>query len=152
MGESLHAPHVLEYTYTRSVGPVIGAYLGGLRDGRLLGIRSQSAGVLCPPVEYDPATSATLGIDDLVDVGPEGTVTTWTWAEQPREGQPLGRPFAWALIRPDGADTALLHVVDTGAAGVGGMATGMRVRARFAAEADRTGDIADLICFEPVEG
>ena len=28
------ADHVLEYPYVRSVGPVVGAFLTGLRDGR----------------------------------------------------------------------------------------------------------------------
>ncbi len=36
---SLHTPHVLEYPYTRSVGPVIGRFLTGLRDGKIEGIR-----------------------------------------------------------------------------------------------------------------
>ena len=35
--EVLRAPHVLEYPYVRSVGPVIGAFLTGLREGRILG-------------------------------------------------------------------------------------------------------------------
>ncbi|MCL2557723.1 MAG: ABC transporter permease [Treponema sp.] len=34
----------------------------------------------------------------------------------PRAGHPLDRPFAWATIKLDGADTSLVHVVDAGAA------------------------------------
>ena len=30
----LRAGHVLEYAYTRSTGPVVGAFLTGLRDRR----------------------------------------------------------------------------------------------------------------------
>ena len=41
--EVLRAPHVLEYPYVRSVGPVIGAFLTGLRDGRILGATSHDA-------------------------------------------------------------------------------------------------------------
>ena len=63
----------------------------------------------------------------------------------PLDGQPLDRPFAWALIRLDGADTAMLHAVDAGSAA--SMRTGMRVRARWAA--DRVGSIRDIACFEP---
>ena len=63
----------------------------------------------------------------------------------PLPGQPLDRPFGWALIRLDGADTALLHAVDAGSADA--MRTGMRVRPRWAAE--RVGSIRDLACFEP---
>ena len=36
--------HVLEYPYARSVGPVIGAFLTGLRDGRILGAGAAGAG------------------------------------------------------------------------------------------------------------
>ena len=60
--EVLRAPHVLEYTYTRSVGPVIGAFLTGLRDGRILGARARrhgAAAVIVPPTEYDPDHGAT---------------------------------------------------------------------------------------------
>jgi hypothetical protein len=61
------------------------------------------------------------------------------------EGQPLDRPFAFALIRLDGADTCLLHAVDVASAD--DMRTGMRVRARWA-EAP-VGEIRDIVCFEP---
>jgi hypothetical protein len=66
---------------------------------------------------------------------------------EPLPGQPLDHPFAWALIRLDGADTALLHAVDAGSAAA--MRTGMRVRPRWAA--DRVGGIRDLACFEPAD-
>jgi uncharacterized OB-fold protein len=138
------APHVLEYPYSRSVGPVVGKFLGGLKAGVLLGVRTPSGKVLCPPLEYDPETSEAVG--EFVEVGPVGTVTTWTWTG-PRQGQPLDHPFAWALIKLDGADTALLHAVDAGDETA--MSTGMRVRVRFREE--RKGHINDIECFEPEE-
>jgi len=150
--EVLRAPHVLEYPYTRSVGPVIGAFLTGLRDGRILGARSATADgtptVVVPPTEYDPVTGRDVG--ELVEVGPSGVVTTWSWASAPLEGQPLDRPFAWALVRLDGADTAMLHVVDAGAPEA--MASGMRVTARWRAAGERQGRIQDIECFVPGEG
>ena len=72
---------------------------------------------------------------------------TWTWLDRPLPGQPLDRPFGWALIRLDGADTAMLHAVDAGSAAA--MRTGMRVRPRWAAE--RVGSIRDIACFEPCD-
>ena len=47
----------LEFPYTRSVGPVIGAYLDGLQERRLLASRAGGR-TLSPPLEYDPATGA----------------------------------------------------------------------------------------------
>jgi len=136
------APHVLEYPYSRSVGPVLGKFLGGLKAGVLLGVRSPSGKVLCPPLEYDPETGEATG--DFIPVGPAGTVTTWTWTS-PRQGQPLDHAFAWALIELDGADTALLHAVD--AFEESKMSTGMRVRVRWREE--RKGHVHDIECFDP---
>jgi hypothetical protein len=139
----LSAPYVLEYVYRRSVGPVIGRFLTGLRDGRIEGVRTASGRVLVPPTEYDPESGEAVG--EFVEVGRSGVVTTWSWISEPRRGQPLDRPFAWALIKLDGADTALLHAVDAGS--IDRMATGMRVQVRW--RADRTGAIQDIACFEP---
>jgi uncharacterized OB-fold protein len=134
---------VLEYPYTRSVGTVIGTFLAGLKEGRILGIRSKSGGVLVPPAEFDPVTCETL--DDLCDVADTGTVTTWSWVSTPREKHPLQKPFAWALVRLDGASTALLHVVDAGSEDR--MKSGMRVKARWRDE--KKGLISDIECFVP---
>jgi hypothetical protein len=142
-GDLLTAPHVLEYAYTRSTGPVIGAFLTGLRDGRVVGIRARDGRVVVPPQEYDPITSDPL--DEMVDVGSVGTVTTWSWNPQPRPGQPLDRPFAWVLVQLDGADTPLLHALDVPS--TDDVQTGMRVRIRWAPE--RVGAIGDIACFEP---
>jgi uncharacterized OB-fold protein len=143
---SLTAPHRLQYTYKRSTGPVLGRFFGGLRDGRILGVRRKDGSVMVPPKEYDPDTGEALG--ELVEVGTAGVVKSWAWVSHPREKQPLGRPFAYALVQLDGADTPLLHAVDAGG-DERRMAAGMRVRARFAAE--RQGTIRDIECFEPTD-
>jgi uncharacterized protein len=142
MTEVLNAPHAIEYTYTRSTGPIIGAFLTGLREGKILGVRGVDGRVLVPAIDYDPVTSEDL--TELVEVADTGVVTTWSWNDAPLAAQPLDHPFAWALIRLDGADTAMLAAVDAGEASK--MATGARVKARWAEE--RVGSIRDLICFE----
>ena len=141
--EILSAPLTIEYPFRRSVGPVQSAFLTGLREGIVVGVRRRDGSVLVPPTEYDPESSEAL--DDLVEVGQAGVVTTWSWVPEPRPNQPLAKPFAWALIRLDGAGTAILHAVDAG--GADKMKTGMRVRIRWAVE--RIGDIHDIACFEP---
>lgn len=143
--EVLQAPHVLDYPYSRSVGPVLGAFLAGLQQGRLIGVRGSGGRVSVPPAEYDPVTGEDTG--DLVEVGPGGVVTAWGWTTHPTPDQPLDRPFAWALVRPDGADTALLHVVDVPSADA--VHTGMRVTARFRPEAERVGHVRDIEAFVP---
>ena len=139
---SLHAPHTLEYPYTRSVGPVIGRFLTGLRDGKIEGVRSTSGKVIVPPTGYDPDTGAEL--DEFVEVSTSGVVTTWSWQPEPRANNPLDRPFAWALIQLDGADTGLLHAVD--ASSPDRIEVGTRVKVRWREE--RVGHINDIECFE----
>jgi uncharacterized OB-fold protein len=141
--EILSAPMVIEYPFSRTVGPVQSAFLTGLREGLVLGVRTGDGRVLCPPVEYDPVTSEELG--ELVTLGVQGTVTTWSWEPSPRPNQPLDRPFAWALVRMDGADTGLLHALDAGSPDR--VSTGMRVRIRW--QDQREGAITDIACFEP---
>ena len=139
----LTAAHVLEYPYRRSVGPVLGAFFTGLSEQRLVGVRTRDGRVLVPPVEYDPESGES--IDEIVAVGPGGVVTTWAWIEKPRPKHPLQHPFAWALVKLDGATTGMLHAVDAGSAAQ--MKTGMRVRPRWNPAPE--GGIHDLVCFEP---
>ena len=143
MTEVLSAPHVMEFAYTRSTGPVVGAFLTGLRDRKVLGVKDSSGRVIVPPPEYDAATAAPIEADALVEVGQEGTVTSWSWNPVPRAGNPFDVPFAWALVKLDGADTSMLHALD---APRDAISTGMRVKVRWAAET--VGFITDIACFE----
>ncbi len=141
--EVLSAPHVLEYPYKRSLGPVIGRFFTSLREGRIEGIKTAAGRVIVPPTEYDPETSEPLS--EFVEVGSAGVVMSWAWVTRPRANHPLQQPFAWALVRLDGADTGMLHAVDAGSESA--MSTGMRVRVRWASE--REGGMRDIACFEP---
>jgi uncharacterized OB-fold protein len=135
----------ITFPYRRSLGPVLGAFMTALSEQRFIGIRNGDD-VLCPPLEWDPATGAELA-PDFVDVGPAGTVESWCWVAEPTEQHPLDRPFAFALVKLDGATTTLVHAVDAGS--IDAMATGMRVAPRWRAE--RTGHITDLEAFVPGE-
>ena len=141
----LRAPLTIEFGFNRTTGPVIGAFLTGLAEQRVLGIKDSTGRIVCPPVEYDLVTGEP--ITEMVEVGTEGIITSWSWVSTPREGQPIQDPHALALIRLDGADTAMMHLV--AADSDDAVATGARVRIRWAAE--RTGQITDIECFELVE-
>jgi len=117
----LAAPYVLEYTYQRSTGPVIGRFLGGLRDGVILGVRTMDGRVLCPPLEYDEHGEAT---GEMIEVGPSGVVEV--------------AYGGWALVKLDGADTAMLHRCSA--------ERGARVAPRWKAE--RVGHVNDIEEFE----
>lgn len=112
----------------------------------MLGVKSSDGRVIVPPVEYDPVTAEALS--ETVEVADTGEVVNWCWVAEPTEHHPLSHPFAWGMVKLDGADTPILHAIDTqGDASL--MATGMRVRVRWAKQAE--GNIKDIECFEPGE-
>ena len=139
---TLKAPVRVSFDYTRSTGPVLGRFLTGLRDGSVVGGRLADGRVAIPPPEFDP--SSHRAVEEFVEVSTAGTVVTWTWVPEPVEGQPFDRPFAWALVLLDGADTPLLHALDVQTPDQ--VHTGMRVQIRWAE--DRAGSITDIACFE----
>ena len=139
--EPLRAELTVEYPFTRTTGDVIGAFMTGLREKRIFGIKRQDGGVLVPPLEYDPASSEPL--TEMVEVSQSGVVESWTWVDPPRPQSPWSEPHALALIRLDGADTSMLHAVL--ADSPSDMSTGMRVTAIW--EEERVGHIADLTGF-----
>lgn len=123
-------------SFRYAAGPVAGAALTALRDdGRLLGARCSGCGqVVCPARSLCPACGGRA--EELVDVGPEGRLVSWT--DVPGRG-------TYALVRLDGADTALVHrLLDPGAR----LVIGVRVRARLAVE--RSASILDVEGFEVV--
>jgi uncharacterized OB-fold protein len=141
MSRTLEAPVTVAFDYTRSVGPVLGRFFTGLRERRFVGARLADGRVVVPPPEFDPISHEATA--DFVDVADHGVVMSWTWVSEPVAGQPLDRPFAFALITLDGATAPMLHAIDAPQKLI---RTGMRVQARWSDEP--TGSIADVI-FEP---
>ena len=142
----LSASIELSFPYTRSLGPTLGRFMTGLAGARVVGARTSDGRVHVPPVEFDPITHE--AVTEFVEVADEGEVVSWSWAAEPLPGQPLDHPFAWVLVRLDGADTTLLHVLDVACSA--DVSTGLRVRARWRDE--RAGAITDIACFEPATG
>ena len=142
--EVLHQAFTLGYTYTRSTGPVVGRFLTELRDRNIVGIKASDGRVIVPPMEYDPDTAEELS--EFVDVGQEGEIVSFAWVKEPREAHPSDKPFAWAMIKLDGADVPMIHWVaaDSEAA----VSSGARVKVSWAEET--RGYITDIACFELV--
>lgn len=138
----------LKASYRWTPGPVVGRFLQALRDGpALLGARCRSCGqVACPP--GDVCAGCGGASFDLEPVGPQGVVLAHAAVRVEVPGQPFAPPFAYVLVRLDGADTALPHVAP-GEAGCA-LAVGDRVEARFRAE--RSGSILDLVGFVAADG
>jgi len=145
MNEPLRAEHVVRFAYQRTVGGATARFLAGLARREVWGSRTADGRVVVPPVDHDPDSGAPTR--EFVQVSDHGTVRSWTWVAAPAAGHPLPRPFAFALIRLDGADTDLLHAVDADAEDC--LAAGLRVRAVWRAEP--SGSITDIEAFRPDE-
>ena len=78
--------------------------------------------------------------------GREGEIVSWAWVKHPREAHPSDEPFAWAMIKLDGADVPMVSWVR--AAAEDAVQTGARVRAVWAEET--IGFMTDLNGFELV--
>ena len=143
--EVLNQAFELGFTYTRSTGPVVGRFLTELKQRRIVGNKASDGRVIVPPMEYDPDTAAEL--TEFVEVADQGEIISWAWVKQPREAHPSDRPFAWAMIKLDGADIPMVHCVS--ADSEDSLSTGARVQARWADETK--GFITDIQCFELVQ-
>lgn len=135
--------------YQWSVGEHMERFYEGLKERRFLGARCPS----CQRV-YVPPRMICEGCfqktTEWREVGSEGVVLACSIAHvcvDTRVGglADLEEPLAIALIRLDGADSALVHRV--GGTAPTQVAPGTRVRAVWAGET--TGDLSDLKCFEP---
>jgi uncharacterized OB-fold protein len=135
MTTGLRAPHVLDFAFDRSVGGATAAFLAGLARGEIVGSRDNAGRVTVPAVDGG----------EFVRVSDVGVVRAWAWVSEPDPRQPLGTPFAFALIQLDGADTSLLHVVDVESEEA--LVAGLRVRADWRDE--RRGSVLDIRAFVP---
>jgi len=143
-GDVLRAPLIIEYPFSRTTGPIVGAFLTGLREKVLVGSKAQDGRVVVPPAEFDPVSGDDL--TELVEVGPQGTIATWAWVTEPHAKHPLAEPFAWVLVTLDGADTPMLGALK--APGIEAVTTGARVAPVWAEE--REGRIEDIAHWELV--
>ena len=105
----LRAPFELAYNYKRSNGPVMSKFFEALGEQKILGTRSSTGKVFSPAAEFDPETHESL--KEIVEVGPGGAVESFSWIETPQHHHLIKEPFAFALIKLDGADTCMLHMV-----------------------------------------
>ena len=145
--EPMHAEQVMEFPYKHSTGETIGRFLAGLKEQRTIwGQRVAGQGVVVPPLGYSEADASAA--DEWVAVKDTGTLTAVAIVREPIERlHPFTEPFAYVLVKLDGADTALAHVAKGDLAA---LKVGTRVRAEWAPDEERKGHIRDIVCFRAV--
>ena len=112
--EPMHAEVTMEFPYKHSTGETIGRFLAGLKEQRAIwGQRVAGQGVVVPPLGYSETDASAGGT--WVRVEPTGTVTAVAGVAKPlADLHPSDAPFAFVLVKLDGADTALAHIVTDG--------------------------------------
>jgi len=119
-----------------------------LRDEKkILGVRCDKCNrVLWPPRSTCGRCFSELSEENLVEIGPEGTLEAFTLVTYCEPIHPRQAPFVYGIIRLDRADTGIVHFI--GGLDFEKAKIGMRVRPVFAET--RRGNILDIDHFEPL--
>ncbi len=118
----------LPYLYL--AGAVGSRFIVALRDEKkILGVRCDKCNKTFVPPRQTCERCFSVLTDNWVEVGPEGTVTGFTMVRYSEPYQPQEPPYVLGLIKLDGADTAIAHVVQGR-----DVRCGIRVRAVFSEE------------------
>ncbi|MFZ5917997.1 MAG: Zn-ribbon domain-containing OB-fold protein [Chloroflexota bacterium] len=129
-------------------GRVGSKFFTTLRDEqRILGSRCATCNqVYWPPRSTCGRCFGQLGEDDLVEIGPHGTLETFTLVTYQEAVHPRPAPLIYGIVRLDGADTGMAHLI----AGVEfeRLAVGMRLQPVFAPE--REANMLAISHFKPL--
>ena len=102
--------HKVWLPFQLALGPVFLRWFEGLKKEKIWGNRCpQCRKVLAPARSFCPECN--VNMDEWVEVGPEGTIVSWTKATKDSFAAPAPPPFIAALIRLDGLDCDFLHIL-----------------------------------------
>ncbi len=143
--EALTLKGQIAMPYTWWVGEVGSRFLIALRDdAKILGNCCSQCGKVYVPPRMNCADCFS-DINQWVELSDEGFVTAYTIVRFSHPLHPVAPPFAYAVIKLDGADVGFAHIIKDD---LGKLGNNVRVRARFKDKADRTGSILDVESFQ----
>lgn len=103
----------------------------------------------CQKIFWPPRSTCTFcfsELKDTVEIGPQGTLETFTVVTYDEPIHPRKAPFVYGIVKLDRADTGMAHLIDE--TDFADICIGMRVQPVFADE--RKGNILDIKYFKPV--
>lgn len=134
--------------YQYFAGATGSKFLVAMRDEqKILGVRCERCDKTFVPPRQTCERCFSKLTDDWVELEPTGEVTGFTVIRYAEPYQPKEPPYVLALIKLDGADTPITHILECG--DVADAAVGMRVRAVFSEEPENS--IRQIGHFEPTE-
>jgi len=143
--ELVHSGRI-KVPYTWSVGEVGSRFFIELRNNQKI------YGKRCPACKKVLVPARKLcgqcfqQTDEWVEVGQQGVVQTFTVVRYSSAVQPLKPPFGYGIIKLDGADTGMTHLL--WGTDPTKWQVGMRVQAVF--KDKRAGNIMDIAYFRPL--
>ncbi|MDY7036672.1 MAG: Zn-ribbon domain-containing OB-fold protein [Thermodesulfobacteriota bacterium] len=145
--ELLVAKRDMRRVYRSAAGRAGTRFLKSLKDDKkILGVKCK----VCDEV-FVPPTSTCVKcfsrLDEWVELSGLGTVHSFTVVHSQEPYQPVQIPFVYAIIRLEGADTGLTHILGE-IDDLDKIEIGMQVEAVFKTE--RNGHILDIEYFRPV--
>lgn len=138
----------LALPYTYFAGRVGSTFITTLRDQRkIMGVKCNACGkVFVPPRQTCERCMEDIR-DNWVALSNTGEVVNFTVVRYDDKHLPRKAPFVLAMIKLDGADTPMAHIVE----GIApeNMTEGLKVKAVFADQTTNT--ILDIDHFEPIK-
>jgi uncharacterized OB-fold protein len=144
--EILIAERSFDSIFQYDAGEIRSRFLTEIRDNQKL------VGIKCPDcnIVYVPPRAICLkcfgNLSDFVEVGQEGTLTTYSVVNRSEPFYPVKPPFIYGIIQLDGADTGFVHMI--GEVDPKDIKVGMRVKAVYKKE--RVGSVLDIKYFKPI--
>jgi uncharacterized OB-fold protein len=124
-------------------GETASRFLVSIRDRKkILGTKCKLCGTVYVPPRKN-CGRCFVDAEEWVDISDEGVIQAFTIVHYAHPVQPVKPPFAYALVKLDGADVGFLHLIKKD---LQKLKSGLRVKAKFRAE--RTGHILDIDSFE----
>ena len=140
----IKTPIAIRYNY--SIGAGSSAFMRAIRKGRILGVRCPDTGkVYVPPRLTSVETASPM--TELIELPDRGVVYTYCIVNIKFYDQVLEIPYAYAYIVLDGADSAIMHLIQE--CSVEEMRPGMRVQAVWKDPAEWTESLENIRYFKP---
>ena len=138
----------LALPYSYFAGRVGSSFITTIRDkNKIMGVRCNT----CNKVFVPPRQTCERCLEDIrdnwVDLKDTGEISNFTVVRYDDKHLPRKAPFVMAMIKLDGADTPMAHILE--GIDVDSVKVGLRVKAVFAEETTNT--ILDIDHFEPYE-
>jgi acetyl-CoA C-acetyltransferase len=147
-----HFKYEPDLRYAWDNGQALTTYLDGLKKGHIRGSKCPKCNRMMIPVRQFCEICNLQAVNDVYDLPDSGTVQTFTLSNVNWDSSPLpdGKVNIFAVIAIDGAteEMGLIHKLSE--VKPKDVKIGMRVKAVWKPEAERTGNILDIQYFKPV--